>query len=71
MPNSTAILGKGGYAVGGWRSALLEVGGGYIADFGLGIGDLTKKAGSEQLAGDRGQPRDKARDRRDRQAEKH
>jgi len=27
MPNYTAILGKGGYAVGGWRSALLEVGG--------------------------------------------
>jgi hypothetical protein len=27
MPNYTAILGKGGYAVGGWRSAALEVGG--------------------------------------------
>ena len=27
MPNYTATLGKGGYAVGGWRSASLEVGG--------------------------------------------
>jgi len=57
--------------VGGALCSRLEAGTLRISDWGLGIGDLTKKAGSEQLAGDRGQPRDKARDRRDRQAEKH